>query len=469
MFQRHYEQLRRDTMVLDVAATMLSMVIALGFRWIVVEPFSSHLPYAVLLLAILPLWGFLLTFFDAYRDPATTPVLRLCAAVTRTVLTGLITVLAFLFFLKVQNVSRVVMLTFAAVNIVALSFIRAMVVWRVRRDLRRGEGRRRILVVGSGNRAKRFAETITKSGGVGVEIVGFLDPDPMRIGRSVCGARVLGTIEEITAVLKAHVIDEVILAVTRSMMTASEKVVRACEEEGVRIGIMADLFDVNVARMSLDAAHDIPLLTLEPVAHEEWQLLIKRCLDLTVAVMLLPLLLPVMAVIALAVRFDSPGRALFIQPRVGLGKRTFRMMKFRTMVQDSERLQASLENQNEAQGPVFKIANDPRITRVGRLLRRTSLDELPQLFNVLKGEMSLVGPRPLPLRDVNLFDRGIQRRRFSVKPGITGLWQVSGRSNLTFTQWLELDLQYIDNWSLGLDMSVLLRTVPAVFCRTGAA
>jgi exopolysaccharide biosynthesis polyprenyl glycosylphosphotransferase len=469
VFQRHFEQLRRDTMVLDVAATMLSMVAALGFRWILVEPFSSHLPYAVLLLAILPLWGFLLTFFGAYRDPASTPALHLCGAVVRTVLTGLVAVLAFLFFLKVQNVSRVVMLTFAALDIVALSLIRVTMVWQVRQELKRGEGRRRILVVGSGNRARRFANTITEGGGPGIEIVGFLDPDPMRVGEVLGGARVLGTIEEITPILKAHVIDEVILAVTRNMMTASEKVVRACEEEGVKIGIMADLFDVNVARMSLDAAHDIPLLTLEPVAHEEWQLLVKRCIDLSVSVVLLPLLLPLMAAIALAIKLDSPGPALFIQPRVGLGKRTFRMMKFRTMVKDGERLQASLEERNEAEGPVFKIADDPRITRVGRFLRRTSLDELPQLLNVFRGDMSLVGPRPLPLRDVNLFDRGIQRRRFSVKPGITGLWQVSGRSNLTFAQWLELDLEYIDHWSLGLDVSVLLRTLPAVFCRTGAA
>jgi lipopolysaccharide/colanic/teichoic acid biosynthesis glycosyltransferase len=175
-----------------------------------------------------------------------------------------------------------------------------------------------------------------------------------------------------------------------------------------------------------------------------------------------------MGIIAAAVKLDSPGPVFFGQERVGLGKRRFRMLKFRTMVDGSDRLQAQLEHLNEAQGPVFKIANDPRITRVGRILRRTSLDEIPQLLQVIKGDMSLVGPRPLPLRDVNLFDQGIQRRRFSVRPGLTCLWQISGRSNLEFSKWLELDLLYIENWSLSLDMKILLRTIPAVLRGSGA-
>jgi lipopolysaccharide/colanic/teichoic acid biosynthesis glycosyltransferase len=175
-----------------------------------------------------------------------------------------------------------------------------------------------------------------------------------------------------------------------------------------------------------------------------------------------------MAVIAVAIRLDSPGPIFFRQERVGLGKRRFRMLKFRTMVEGSDQLQAQLEHLNEAQGPVFKIANDPRITRVGRILRRTSLDEIPQLLQVIRGDMSLVGPRPLPLRDVNLFDQSIQRRRFSVRPGLTCLWQISGRSNLDFSKWLELDLLYIENWSLFFDLKILLRTIPAVFRRTGA-
>jgi exopolysaccharide biosynthesis polyprenyl glycosylphosphotransferase len=220
--------------------------------------------------------------------------------------------------------------------------------------------------------------------------------------------------------------------------------------------------------MVLDEVDEVPLLTFEPVAQEEWKLLLKRAIDLGLTLAAMPVVLPLMAVVAGAIRLDSPGPVLFKQPRVGQNKRRFVLYKFRTMIEGSERLQGDLEHLNEAQGPIFKIANDPRVTRVGRILRRTSLDELPQLFNVLRGEMSLVGPRPMSLRDVSLFDRGVQRKRFSVRPGITCLWQVSGRSNLPFSKWLELDLWYIEHWSLLLDLKMLLRTIPAVLRGTGA-
>ena len=176
----------------------------------------------------------------------------------------------------------------------------------------------------------------------------------------------------------------------------------------------------------------------------------------------------VTAAIAIAIKLDSPGPVFFVQQRVGLNKRRFPMFKFRTMFMGSDRRLKEFEHLNEAAGPIFKIANDPRITGVGKFLRRTSLDELPQLFNVIRGEMSLVGPRPMSIRDVDLFDKGIQRKRFSVKPGITCLWQVSGRSLLPFSKWLELDLYYITHWSLGLDFKILLKTIPAVVRGTGA-
>jgi exopolysaccharide biosynthesis polyprenyl glycosylphosphotransferase len=252
------------------------------------------------------------------------------------------------------------------------------------------------------------------------------------------------------------------------MIGVAEKAVRACEEEGVKVRLMADLFEINVARMVLDEFDEVPLLTFEPVAQEEWKLLLKRAMDLGLTLAAMPVVLPLMAIIGAAIKLDSRGPVLFKQLRVGQGKRRFVLQKFRTMIEGSERLQSELEHLNEAQGPIFKIANDPRVTRVGRILRRTSLDELPQLFNVLRGEMSLVGPRPMSVRDVKLFDRGIQRKRFSVRPGLTCLWQVSGRSNLPFSKWLELDLWYIEHWSLALDLKVLLRTIPAVLRGTGA-
>jgi exopolysaccharide biosynthesis polyprenyl glycosylphosphotransferase len=324
------------------------------------------------------------------------------------------------------------------------------------------------LIVGSGSRAQRLAAALHRDAEWGISIIGHLDPDPTRTGDSVLDASVLGTVDDISSVLKDNVIDEVILAIPRAMMPDVEKIALACEEEGVKLSLMADVFDVRVARTRLTELGSIPLLTLEPVAQEEWKLLVKRLMDFALALLLVPLLLPLVGLIAIAVKLDSTGPIFFAQERVGLRKRRFRMLKFRTMVAGADKLQAQVEHLNEAQGPIFKIANDPRITRVGRVLRRASLDELPQILHVLTGKMSLVGPRPMSLRDVDLFDRGIQRKRFSVKPGLTCLWQVSGRSDLPFSKWLDLDLEYIEGWSLSLDLKILFRTIPAVLSGRGA-
>jgi exopolysaccharide biosynthesis polyprenyl glycosylphosphotransferase len=246
-----------------------------------------------------------------------------------------------------------------------------------------------------------------------------------------------------------------------------QRVVESCERVGVELKYFPDLFAVSRARHSFDGEDEQPAMRLQLVA-DDHRLMIKRALDLAGAACGLMALSPLLLACALAVKFTSPGPIVFAQPRYGRNRRLFRMYKFRTMVQDAERLQGSLEAQNEAQGPVFKIRSDPRVTRVGRVMRRLSLDELPQLVNVLQGDMSLVGPRPLPVRDVSRFSDTWLMRRFSVKPGLTCLWQVNGRSDVDFDRWVRLDLDYIDNWSLGLDMRILFKTVPVVLWGRGA-
>lgn len=195
----------------------------------------------------------------------------------------------------------------------------------------------------------------------------------------------------------------------------------------------------------------------------------KRGMDIAISIVLLLLLAPLLVGVALAIKLTSPGPVFFRQERIGLNKRRFRICKFRTMVPNAEKMMAKLEDKNEVSGPVFKIKNDPRITPIGRFLRKSSIDELPQLFNVLKGDMSMVGPRPMAVRDYDGFNEDWQRRRFSVKPGITCLWQVNGRSSIPFDQWMLLDLQYMDEWSLWLDLKIMAKTVPAVFRGAGAA
>jgi len=200
-----------------------------------------------------------------------------------------------------------------------------------------------------------------------------------------------------------------------------------------------------------------------------WPLLVKRILDLAISFVLLVALTPLFLVVAALIKLTSPGSVFFRQERMGINKRRFVIYKFRTMVPNAEEMMESLEDLNEVSGPVFKIMDDPRITPIGKFLRRTSIDELPQLFNILKGDMSLVGPRPLPVRDYQGFNQDWQRRRFTVRPGITCLWQVNGRSSIPFEQWMRLDLQYMDEWSLWLDLKILARTIPAVLRGSGAA
>jgi len=227
------------------------------------------------------------------------------------------------------------------------------------------------------------------------------------------------------------------------------------------VRLASSVADLILARAQLDEVEGRPVITLFPGPPDSLALLGKRLLDLTASLAACTLLFPVLLVVAIAIKLDSRGPILFAQERIGLGGRRFRLYKFRTMIEGADRLQAQLEPLNEAHGPVFKIRNDPRVTRVGRWLRHVGLDELPQLVNVIKGDMSLVGPRPLPLRDVRRIDKRAHKRRFSVKPGITCLWQVNGRAP-EFENWVKTDMEYIDNWSLALDVKILLKTIPAV-------
>lgn len=372
------------------------------------------------------------------------------------------------FFSQDDELNRKNVVFFYVLTLVATMVVRSFMVWWYFSRSGSENLKDKVLVVGTGTRALRICELLDKYSEWGVEVIGYLDPDKERVGQEIDGARVLGTIDSIHTVLKQNVVDEVIVAVPRSKISKIGKIFAACEEEAVNIRLMSDMFDFQVARMRLSIVGGIPLLSFEPVAQHELSLIVKRLFDIFAVTLSLPILIPLFLILSLAVRLDSPGPIFFVQQRVGLRKRLFPMLKFRSMVVDAEAKLKEIEHLNEAEGPIFKIAKDPRVTRVGAFMRKTSLDELPQLINVLLGHMTIVGPRPMSIRDVELFDRGIQRKRFSVRPGLTCLWQISGRSNLPFEKWLELDLAYIDNWSLGLDFKILFKTIPVILKGDGA-
>jgi exopolysaccharide biosynthesis polyprenyl glycosylphosphotransferase len=468
MIEQQNLELRRTVMLADGSLTIAAYGVACAVRFGLDRETMDLLSHLALILAIVPLWMLLLPLFGAYDSPRTMSARDYLWATTQSVVAGLAVILCGLFLFRVQHLSRAVIVAFAALNVAALFAARLWMIHFFRRSIDRAENVRRVLIVGTGDRAKGLAEALLRRSEWGLHIVGHLDPDPARAGTRVLGSPVLGTVDDIGAILRDQVIDEVLIAIPRDMLGAVEKVAKACEEEGIKHCLMADIFDTKVARVHVTRFVSIPLLLFEPVAQDERRLLVKRMIDLAATLFILPLLLPLIALIAAAVKLDSKGPVFFRQDRVGYLKRRFRMLKFRTMVDGADKLQTQLEHLNEAAGPIFKIKNDPRVTRVGRFLRRTSLDELPQIFHVIAGDMSLVGPRPMSLRDVQLFEQGIQRKRFSVRPGLTCLWQVSGRSLLPFSKWLELDLYYIDNWSLALDLRILVKTIPVVLKGTGA-
>lgn len=333
-----------------------------------------------------------------------------------------------------------------------------------------GHNLRYVLILGTNRRALEFARRLDAQPQLGYRVLGFVDQEWHPLTDSRTPYPLCCNFNDLADYLRRNVVDEVANYLPlRSLYERCADIAVLCEQHGISMRFDPEIFDLKIARAQAEDLDGTTHITAHSFRLDGWAALVKRSLDVSISFVLLLALTPVLLAVALLVKFTSEGPILFRQVRVGQNKRRFYIYKFRTMISNAEKLQPALEALNEAGGPVFKIKNDPRITPVGRFLRRTSLDELPQLFNVLLGDMSLVGPRPLPMRDYNGFSEDWQRRRFSVRPGITCLWQVTGRSNIGFDQWMKLDLQYLDEWSIWLDVKILAQTIPAVLKGAGAA
>jgi exopolysaccharide biosynthesis polyprenyl glycosylphosphotransferase len=366
------------------------------------------------------------------------------------------------------NVTTVAL--FALSSFALVGAMRVLLRLNLRRLRRHGHNVKSLLLVGAGARGRRFAAHVQRRQDLGYKLLGFVDSDPAFGRVEISGVPWLGTLDELPRILATEIIDEAAIALPiKSQYSHIESAVALLEEQGITTHLLSDLFPQKLARSQPAEFDGLPIVSLHSVPPFSWRTEAKRLFDLVGGTMLLLLCAPLFAIVAIAIKMDSAGPVFFVQDRVGLNKRRFRMLKFRTMRADAEARMGEVEHLNEKNGPIFKIRNDPRITRVGRWLRKTSVDELPQLVNVLLGDMSIVGPRPLSLRDALRMEVAWQKRRFSVKPGLTCLWQVSGRSNLSFEQWMQLDLEYIDHWSLGLDASILIRTIPAIVSTRGAS
>jgi exopolysaccharide biosynthesis polyprenyl glycosylphosphotransferase len=365
-------------------------------------------------------------------------------------------------FLLHGDVSRVFLGLYALLAFVGLSADRLAIRSALRTARVRGYNYRNVVIVGDGLVPDRLLTTVRNHPEWGLHFAGFVRiADPPGPGD-------LGGIEQLPTLLRERVVDAVLFAVGDHGLARIERALAACDEIGVDSHVVLDFFPHKISRLALDELGGFPVLGFHATPDAAFALLAKRVFDVVTASVALVLGAPVLLAIALAIRAGSPGPVLFVQNRVGLNGRPFALYKFRTMVPDAEARQAELLAKNEMQGPAFKLRDDPRVTPFGRWLRKTSLDELPQLWNVLRGEMSVVGPRPPIPTEVARYERA-WRRRLSVKPGLTCLWQVSGRNeNPSFEDWMRQDLSYIDNWSLWLDLKIVFWTVPAVLFMRGA-
>jgi exopolysaccharide biosynthesis polyprenyl glycosylphosphotransferase len=360
---------------------------------------------------------------------------------------------------KVQTVSRLLLGSSAVYNVAFLSAWRFYRRKAIERNVARGHGVRKVLIVGAGKVGQDLARFLQENKQLGLAVRGFLDEEREAEGR------LLGGMEDFDRIIRTHFIDEVFITIPEEREVV-KSVVLAARERHLNVKVVPDLYDGLAWRAPIEHVGEFPVMSLHREPIPVMGLLAKRLIDMTVSGMGLAVISPLLGLVALAIRLDSEGPVLYRSARIGKRGRRFVCYKFRTMVANADALKESLRHLNEREGPFFKIANDPRMTGVGRFLRKYSLDELPQLWNVFKGEMSLVGPRPHPVDDYEQYDLE-HLRRLDVTPGITGIWQVNARSDPSFEKNMALDLEYIENWSPWLDIEILLRTIPVVFKGSG--
>jgi exopolysaccharide biosynthesis polyprenyl glycosylphosphotransferase len=456
--------------IVESCITFLSFVIAYLVRQQLPSPrFGPLFPfsdYIGLLFVIILLWNLLFALGRPTRAGITDP-LDAIKEVTLTVLTGSVLIGAAIFILKYDFISRPFIVIFAVINFLFLCIFRVYAKAGISQFRNLLGGDQNVLIVGTDEKAGRVAEVLEEAREWGYRLVGVVRESRSSLVDGRLRKHSVIDLDQIGEVLRNHVIDEVIFVVSKEALARLEEIFLVCEEEGIKTRVMLSFFPHVTSKVYLEALHDLPLLTFTTTPQNEYLLFVKNATDIALAAALFVILAPVLLLVAMSIKLTSHGPVIFSQIRCGLGGRKFLLYKFRSMIHDAEGKKRHLEHLNEMSGPVFKLSNDPRCTQLGRLLRKFSIDELPQLINILKGDMSFVGPRPPIPEEVEKYERW-QRRRLRMKPGLTCLWQVSGRNEIDFAEWMRMDLNYIDSWSLLLDLKIFLKTIPIVLLGKGA-
>ncbi len=471
MLEGFFNFRRQIAITLDILVVIGSFVAAHFIRSFILKfiPFGQPIElgnYWEVMVVIIFLWWWIFSLQGAYTSDRFTSLSQEIRTVFKTVFFGTLILLSGAFLLRIYFPARTLIVIFAGVNFSLLVLEKTAICYMTSGLRKRGYHKKPVIIIGTGKKAKDFIKSIKDDPGEEIEIVGFISEKGTNTGNRVYGADILGDFRHLKEILHRHPIGEVIFALSKENLEIGA-MLRLCEEEGVTASIITDFPVSAKTNVQLRMVHNLPLLTLSRVPYGPWQLFLKRITDIVISALALTILSPLFLIIAALVKFISPGPVFYQWRVVGFNKRLFKSWKFRTMLENADELKAKLRNKNEMMGPVFKMRNDPRITRIGRTLRKFCLDELPQLYSVLKGDMSLVGPRPPLVGEVNRFESW-HRRKLSLKPGLTCLWQVRGRNEIRdFDDWVKLDLKYIDNWSLWLDLKILFKTVYVVLSGSG--
>ena len=474
MFERYRRRVSLIMALTDVVLINLAFAVAYWVRYDLQwfravdpaydAPFRVYVPFALALTVLLMIAYKLGRVYDQPRSASwLDEVYALVGGTT----TAIVIIMAMTFWFRPLVYSRLMFIWAGVIIVTLLSLSRLVKRWAWQSSMRQGMGVDRVLIVGAGEVGRRLMRNIVAQPELGYRVIGFVDDDPGKNRTDIGRFKALGDIDNLPRVIQEEAIDEVIITLPWMHHRKILGIMQQCERERVRARIVPDLFQLALSRVDIEDLGGIPIIGVQEISITGWNLALKRAGDVVISLAGLILLSPLLLLVSVAIRLDSPGPILFKQVRVGRGWRRFVCYKFRSMRQGAEEERPQLADLDETVGPTFKIRHDPRCTRVGKFLRRASLDELPQLYNVLRGEMSLVGPRPALPSEVEQYQEW-HRKRLEVSPGITGLWQVSGRSQLTFDEMCLLDIYYLENWSPLLDLKIALKTAPAVLSGRGA-
>ncbi|MFZ4400844.1 MAG: sugar transferase [Bacteroidales bacterium] len=452
--------------LLDIALSLIAFYIAYSVRVYIVAKQTLYSSEYILLGALLiPTWFVLLKIISVQSSQKVKAYSVVFMEYAMVILLGTAILFVFIFAFKLDNISRIAILIFGVSNLLLLFISKVLLISYEKSSFLKGKNVKQLILIADES-SEAFIERMIEGKHLGYIIGGIVTDSPSIIQKYSDKFRLFSEKENLDKIMEENVVDEVIYCKNEVNSQQIKRLIYSCAEIGVCFHIQSELFSLIASKSHMNYMEEIPVMTFDVTSVDYFALSVKRLIDYLISFFALLFFLPFSVIIALLIKAESKGPVLYKQKRVGLHGRSFTMYKFRTMVQNSEALKKELNEKNEADGPVFKIKNDPRVTKIGGFLRKTSLDEFPQFLNVIRGEMAIVGPRPPVPEEVVMYERP-QLRRLSVKPGITCIWQVSGRNNIGFDEWMKLDLQYIDNWSLKLDIFLILKTINAIYKRTG--